>query len=82
MNGAVEFGASHLYVSVGCGCAAGGVRVQGKQVGSGGPSEREAVAQGHGCGAVRGEGRGTGAAVGHIGRVGGMKGGQSQCGQA
>ena len=32
--------------------------------------------------AAKGEGRGTGAAVQHIGRVGGMKGGRSQCGQA
>ena len=29
------------YVGVGCGCAMGGVRAQGKQVGGGGLSERE-----------------------------------------
>ena len=40
--------------------------------------------KGMGVGRVvaKGEGGGPGAVVRHVGRVGGMKGGQSQCGQA
>ena len=55
-DGAVELGASCLYIGVGRGCVAGGVRVWEKQVGSGGLSKRGEVAQGHGCGACGGEG--------------------------
>ena len=46
-DGAMELGAGRAaspYVSVGCGHAMGGVRVQGKWVGGGGPSERRAAA--------------------------------------